>query len=103
MLVYYYETRDLFYPAQHGFRPHRSTLTAWKQILDEVIYSRDIFEFDLKNFFDNVNLDYVSVQLTKAVVPIDVVKRLYFLNTSSVKVKKPYLLNEFEEKMKKLL
>lgn len=39
---------------QHAYRPGKSTLTAWGQILSEVLTARNIFEFDLMGFFDNV-------------------------------------------------
>jgi hypothetical protein len=41
-------------PKQHGFIPKRGTGTAWRYILRYVIKSRNIIEFDLKKFFDNV-------------------------------------------------
>lgn len=73
-MTYYLETRNLFHPSQHGYRPHRGTASAWKVILSEVIKARDIFEFDLKNFFNSVNLDAISVALIKKGIPIDMVK-----------------------------
>jgi retron-type reverse transcriptase len=39
---------------QHAYRPGKSTLTAWGQILTETLTARNIFEFDLRGFFDNV-------------------------------------------------
>jgi len=51
---------------QHGFLPKRGTLTAWRKILETTIKAKYIYEFDLKGFFDNVNvtgvLDYLYVQ-----------------------------------------
>jgi len=42
--------------SQHGFRPGRGTLTAWKDILSRVIGSKHIYEFDLKQCFPSISL-----------------------------------------------
>lgn len=68
-----------------------------------MIHAEDIFEFDLKQFFDKINLDWVSVQLLKAKVPINIVKRIYYINTCACQIKPPYMINEFEHMMKKLM
>lgn len=51
---------------QHGFRPHKGTLTAWGVVLTKVIKARYIYEFDLKGFFDSVPVqkvvDYLSAR-----------------------------------------
>jgi retron-type reverse transcriptase len=65
--------------------------------------NKNIFEIDLKGFFDSVNLDYISARLASFKIPIDVVKLLYYINTCAIDVKPPYKLNEFEHMMKKLL
>jgi len=103
VLTYYLEHGEHFHDAQHGFRPNRGTKTAWMHILSNVIPSKDIFEFDLKSFFDKVNLDYIATTMVDLKIPINIVRLLYFINTCACKVKPPYLLNEFEHKMKSLL
>ena len=42
-------------PNQHAYVPGRGVLTAWQQIVRLLGKGRDIYEFDLKGFFDNVN------------------------------------------------
>lgn len=103
ILVLFMETFEKFHPDQHGFRPNRGTTTAWEFILKNVIQSRDIYEFDLKGFFDNINLDYISAKMIEMGIPYNIVQRLYYINTCAVKVKSPYKLNEFEHMMKTLL
>jgi len=103
VLTFYLEAGGHAHDSQHGFRPGRGTVSAWKVILEKVITSRDIFEFDLKSFFDSVNLDYISNQLILMGVPANIVKRLYYINTCACNVKPPYMINEFEHMMKKLL
>lgn len=68
-----------------------------------MIKAKDIYEFDLKGFFDSINLDYISNELIKDKVPPNIVKLLYYINTCACNVKPPYLLNEFEHMMKRLL
>jgi retron-type reverse transcriptase len=40
---------------QHGFVPGRGTMTAWMDILKNVLNSKFIYETDLKGFFDNIS------------------------------------------------
>jgi len=40
---------------QHAYVPGRGVLTAWQQIVTLLTKGRDIYEFDLKGFFDKVN------------------------------------------------
>lgn len=68
-----------------------------------MIYAKDIFEFDLKQFFDKVSNDAISAKLLEAGVPVSIVRQLYYINCSAVKLKPPYRLNEFEHMMKRLL
>jgi len=103
LLVKFFLLREGFHESQHGFRPGRGCKTAWEFILGNVINQRDIFEFDLKSFFDLVNLDAIASNLIKKGVPPVIARHLYYLNTSACKVKPPYKLNEFEHMMKKLL
>lgn len=101
-LVHYLDSRGYLSPEQHGFRPNRGTMSAWKVILSEVIHTKDIYEFDLKKFFDSVSLDAVSAKLVEYEVPINIVRQLYIINTSPIVLKKAKL-NEFEQMMKSLL
>ena len=57
LLVY---TSIYQHPNQHGFIPGRGTDTAWKDIHSEVLKSKYIYEYDLKKFFDRINLDYLN-------------------------------------------
>jgi len=89
--------------AQHGFRPGRGTLTAWEAILSKVINAPDIFEFDLKSYFDLINLDWISAKLLQRDVPPQIVRMLYFINTCAVTLPRKVRMNEFEHMMKALL
>ncbi len=48
---------------QHGFYPGRGTKSAWDQVYKEVLASKNIYEFDLRKFFDSLNLDYLHKML----------------------------------------
>jgi hypothetical protein len=71
--------------------------------LEKVLNAPDIFEYDLKGFFDSISLDYISYNLAKMGVPIQIVRQLYFINTCAVKLPKRLRMNEFEHMMKSLL
>jgi retron-type reverse transcriptase len=44
---------------QHGFQHGQGTNTAWTQILSQVLDSPNIYEYDLKKYFDSINLTYL--------------------------------------------
>lgn len=67
-----------------------------------MIHSPNIYEFDMKKFFDTVSLDAISNKLVTYGVPVNIVRQLYIINTSPVSLKKTKL-NEFEHMMKRLL
>jgi hypothetical protein len=41
-------------------------ITAWEEIAQKVISSRDIWEFDLRDFFGSVKVDYILSEMYKA-------------------------------------
>lgn len=68
-----------------------------------MIQCRDIFEYDLKSYFDLINLDHISAELLKRGVPPQIARMLYFINTCAVTLPKKVRMNEFEHMMKGLL
>lgn len=50
---------DYFPTSQHAYLPQRGVVTAWREVIDKVINSKDIYEFDLKQFFPSVNVAYI--------------------------------------------
>lgn len=46
----------------------------WKNILSDVLSSRNIVEFDLRQFFEKVRLKAIAERLKFAQVPEDIVK-----------------------------
>lgn len=64
------------HPWQHGFVHGRGTDTAWRQIHDEVLDKAYIYEFDLKKFFDKVNLDYLQILLLRLRLPASLVSHI---------------------------
>jgi len=45
--------------SQHGFVPHRGTLTAWRILLDKILDSRNILELDFEGFYPSITSDMV--------------------------------------------
>lgn len=54
---------------QHGYIPQKGTLSAWRSILSKVIKSKYVYETDLKNFFNSVNLWKIDESLIKSGIP----------------------------------
>lgn len=48
---------------QHGSIPGRGTKTAWEHIIEKVLDAPDIFEFDLKKFFDRVYWNKIAMTM----------------------------------------
>ena len=67
---------------QHGFWPGRGTDTAWKQIHSEVLNSTHIYEFDLKSFFDTINLSYLNMILEQIELPLELREMLNIMSRS---------------------
>lgn len=67
---------------QHGFWPERGTDTAWKQIHSEVLVSKNIYEFDLKSFFDTINLTYLNQILESIGLPQELLKMIDVMSRS---------------------
>jgi len=59
---------------QHGFLPGRGVITAWKDIFENVINRDNIFEYDLKGFFDNVKLKSIEQFLLDIGTPYSIVE-----------------------------
>ena len=64
---------------QHGFRPGRGTLTAWRDILGRAINKPDIYEFDYKGFFDSVSSTKVLSDLRQMGLPKIASGQLYHI------------------------
>lgn len=61
---------------QHGFYPGRGCGTAWKALVSTVLDSPNIKEFDLRKFFDSVNLDHLGHLLSITGIPQDLVTKI---------------------------
>lgn len=92
-------------PRNHGFTPGRGIWTAWRTVIDKVIPSKYIYEFDLSKCFNSIRLeghneglDYIirdsglyellSLEsiLKKLDVPKDVVDQLVKFNQNTPKL-----------------
>lgn len=81
------------HPNQHGFIPGKGTLTAWRSVLS-IVNNPDIYEYDLKGFFDNVRTDKILVILAAWGLPPRELMRLTTINGSSPAMPMNPLLDE---------
>jgi len=72
---------------QHGYFPRKGTTTCWIEILKN-IHKRNIYEFDLKQFFPSVQIGYVSLMLRRTNMPKVWVEYIENLNKSQPKLQK---------------
>lgn len=79
---------------QHGFIPDKGTLTAWIEILSKVISSPNIYEFDLKGYFDNLNQAFMNQSIKALGVNGDFLDKLKIINRSLVSLTKKDLIVE---------
>lgn len=103
LLVLYAYQRKIISTCQHGFLPRRGTLTAWRDILSRVIKSPDIYEIDIKGFFDNVDHGSLRNSLRNDLnLPKDWLDRIMLINRSLVELpsKEEQLVEEPDAKIR---
>lgn len=67
------------HPSQHGFTPKKGTLTAWQELLTYTS-SRSIYEFDIRKYFDSVNLHYLRNVLSITGIPDNILEYIITWN-----------------------
>jgi hypothetical protein len=70
---------------QHGFISGRGTLTAWKEILKNVVNSPDIYEIDLKGAFEAITNKHIAKTLDDHEVPKEIISKLILASISPIK------------------
>jgi len=83
---------------QHGFRRNKSVLTAWKQIWKTYKKGSRIYEFDLKSFFNKLDLREVSRTLLEAGLPRSLVAYIERVNSMFPLIREEELQEEEEVK-----
>lgn len=72
---------------QHGFLPGRGTWSAWKQLMEEDVMNQPyVYEWDFKNFFNQIWSNRITDELKKLGVPMEVCYFLENINRSDVKL-----------------
>jgi len=79
---------------QHGYIPGRGTLSAWRDVLTNIIDKPFIFESDLKNFFGEVLPVTVDFELKKLGMPDNFRNWFFLINQSYPKLPKNLKLPE---------
>jgi hypothetical protein len=70
---------------QHGFLVHRGTLSAWKSIIqDKHLLRKNIYEWDFKNFFNQIWNNRISDELKKFDIPLNIIYFLENINRSNI-------------------
>jgi hypothetical protein len=69
---------------QHGYKSGRGVHTIWNQVFVSVIKAKNIFEFDLTGFFNNVNVEAVGKTLHKFNVPKYVISCLILIGSGDI-------------------
>lgn len=100
LLSFFLEAKEALPDWQHGFRPKRGTGTAWKQILEEVIRSKRIYEIDFKGYFDSISLAGIAERLEELSIPRETVEKLIEMHRVGVKLPKKELIPEGAQKLK---
>lgn len=72
-------------PTQHAYMSGRGTFTCWKDIITKALKARDIYEYDFKGFFNNVNLDSVALGLKKIGLPNFVIAHVINMAASEIR------------------
>lgn len=57
-------------------------MTAWKKILEDVVKSKDIYEIDLKNAFNNISTKHIARTLSKHGLPKNLIMQLLMCSLS---------------------
>lgn len=68
--------------SQHAYMPGKGSLTAWRDVLKNVIKAKYIYETDLKGFFNNVSLAAIQSRLLDLGMPWETAKYIINLNMS---------------------
>jgi len=83
---------------QHGFRPGKGCLTAWKEIMENrLLDSKFIYESDLSNFFNEVAIYRVQGMLESTGVPEWVSTYITQINVKAPNYPMKARLKQFEE------
>lgn len=92
--IHWFSYHDIL-DSQHGFIPGRGTLTAWKQLLTgNLLYSPYIYECDLKNFFNEISLDYLDQRLKALNYPIKMIQMLRSINSNAPNLPEEHQIDE---------
>lgn len=78
---------DTITSSQHAYMPGKGTLTAWRDVIKNVLSSKYIYETDLKGFFNQVSLKSILEKLLILGMPQNTAR--YLINLNMGHPKKP--------------
>jgi len=85
---------DKFNPNQHGFLPGKGTLTAWIEVLKKCDQYSYIYEYDLRNYFEEIDLSMLKIYLKLFKIPHNWVNWIHSLNSCTPKLPSEPLMSE---------
>lgn len=71
---------------QHAYLPKKGVFTAWADLFPRLVTEKNVYEFDLSGFFDEVDLDYSNQRLKSLGVPESISNYITQMNKSIVKL-----------------
>jgi len=88
-------------PEQHAYQKNKGVLSAWQSIVDRVLMAKDIYEFDLRNFFGSLKQgELLTLLYGRHRLPVSEFKRLKLMFRQQPKL--PSNLHEHPENQTKL-
>ena len=78
----------------HAYQPGKGCLTAWRDLINTGLKKKYIYEFDLKGFFDNVEIPKVTELLEKWGTPKRIVYHLENINRCTPQLQSEDLVDE---------
>ena len=83
----------------HAYIPKRGVHTAWRALLPRLFSEKNIYEFDLKGFFPNVDISEIgNLLVSELKVPKRVADYLTSINRSVTNLQKEDLLDESNDR-----
>jgi len=84
--------------SQHAYQPGLGVGTAWGELYSKLESSENIYEFDLKGFFDNVDLMYTKKRMIEMGIPEGISEYVYKMQRSIVELEEKDEVDESQHR-----
>lgn len=103
ILSFFMEATQSIDKAQHGFRPTRGTVSAWKEVIKNVLPSKNIYELDFKGYFDSIKLSKIGEKLINVGIPKEVVEMLIEMHEAGAELPDELMMDESAAQVKNFI